>query len=196
MMAGIPHGRNPHGAVAPRLARYRASASEPTLSRRATISVLVVSPNALLAIILGPAAAFLYLISARASIKRLRTGDEEWRQRWRELDPDRRKAIRARMKSGEAVQDHEDAELSLRAIAQVNYVRKAMAPMSRSGLLLVVLVLVVGVITDSVVFLALGVFGLGSGAVFDLLARRQRKRYQRSATATKRIHGMNSSPPH
>lgn len=149
----------------------------------------------MLTIVLVPVAA-LYVISARQSIKRLRTGDEEWRRRWRELDPSRRKAIRARMKSGEAVQDHKDAELSLRAIAQVDYVRKVMAPMSRTGLLLVVFWLVVGVITGSIVLVAVGVFSLGSGAVFDLLARRQRKRYQRSATATKRIHGMNSSLPH
>lgn len=87
--------------------------------------------------------------------------------------------------------DREDAELAVRAVAQIDYVRKAMAPMTLISLVLVLAILVVGVVSASTVLIVVGGVGLGCGAVLDLLSRRQRHLYQKSAAATRRVHDMN-----
>jgi hypothetical protein len=72
------------------------------------------------------------------------------------------------MKRGEPVLDREHAELAFRAVAQLDCVRKAMAPVTLVLLLLVVAVLVAGVLLGSSILTVLGGFGLGAGGVFDL----------------------------
>ena len=147
------------------------------------------SANGAVAVILGPASV-IHVILARRSIRLIRAGDNEWRQRWRGLDPDRRRSIRQRMKRGEPVLDREDAELALRADAQIDHVRGAIAPIALASQLLVVGFLVVGVVSGSVIFIIIGASGLGSGAVIDVLSRRQRRRSHTSAAATRRLHAM------
>lgn len=149
--------------------------------------------SAVIAIVALPGCLVSLILTLR-SIRLMRSGDEEWRQRWRQLDPQRRNSIRERMKQGEAVLDPEDAELALRAVAQVDYVRKSMAPMTRAAMLLVVVWLVVGVVSGSTVLIVIGAFGLLSSGVLDLLARRQRQRHHVSAVATRRLHDMDPQP--
>jgi hypothetical protein len=144
--------------------------------------------------IAAPACA-IYLILTRRSIRTLREGDEEWRRRWRQLDSARRKSIRERMKRGEAVLDRGDAELAVRAVAQIDYVRKTMAPVTLASMLLVLAFLVVGVASGSTVLIIVGAFGLGSCAVLGLVSRRQRRRYQKSTAATRRIHDLDHPLP-
>ena len=137
----------------------------------------------------------VYLILTRRSIRMMRAGDEEWRHRWRQMDPARRRSIRRQMKQGEAVPDIEDAELAVRAVAQVEYVRRSMAPVTRWSMLLVVAGLIAGVVFGSNILIIVGAFGLVSFAVLDLLSRWQRHRYQMSIAATRRFHEMDRPLP-
>jgi hypothetical protein len=146
------------------------------------------TPETVITIILAPACV-VYLIVTRRAIRRMRQGDEEWRQRWRQLDPPRRKAIRAHMKRGEAVPDREDAELAIRAVAQIDYVKRAMAPMTLFSVFLVVVFLGVGVVSGDTIFIVIGAVGAGSALLFDVLARRQGRRYRQSVAATRAVHG-------
>jgi hypothetical protein len=105
--------------------------------------------GAVIPLIAAPGCA-IYLVLVRRAITTMRAGDEDWRQRWRELDPARRKAVRDCMKRGDPVSDRGDAELSLRAVAQVQHVRKAIAPPTFVSLLMVVAFLVAGVVSGSI----------------------------------------------
>jgi hypothetical protein len=145
--------------------------------------------------VLAAPACVIYLILTRRSVRMMRAGDEEWRQQWRQLDPARRKSIRKRIKRGEAVLDREDAELAVRAVAQIDYVREAMAPVTRASMFLVLAFLIVGVVSGSTILIVIGAFGLGSSAVFDLLSCRQRRRYQKSTVATRRVHDVDNPLP-
>jgi hypothetical protein len=145
------------------------------------------SVDTVITVIAGPACV-IYLILTRRSIGMMRAGDEEWRQRWRQLDPARRNSIRRRMKRGEAVPDREDAELALRAVAQIDHIRTAMAPVTVASMFLVLAVLVSGIVSGSTILIIVGALGLGSSAVFDLISRRQRRAYQTSSAATRRVH--------
>lgn len=145
--------------------------------------------------VIAAPACVVYLVLARRSIRAMRGGDEDWRRRWRQLDPDRRQSIRKRMKSGEAVADREEAELALRAVAQVNHVRIVTAPMTFASTLLVLAWLVVGAVSGSTILIVVGVFGVLSSGLFDLLSRRQRNQYKRSTAATQRLHQGERPPP-
>jgi hypothetical protein len=80
------------------------------------------------------------------------------------------------MQRGEAVPDPEDAEVAIRAVAQIEYVRRAMPPMIRVSMLLVVAFLVTGVVSGSTILIVIGALGVGSATVFGLFSRRQRAR--------------------
>jgi hypothetical protein len=56
------------------------------------------------------------VVMHRATRRMRKEGDQDWRERWRALDPERRKRILATMRRGEALTDPEDAELGARAV--------------------------------------------------------------------------------
>lgn len=140
-----------------------------------------------MAILAGPGCA-LYVMTVRRSIKRLRTGDAEWRRRWRQLDPQRRRTIRHRMRRGQPASDPEDADLLVRAVGQVDHVVRAMAPMTTSSLLIIAAMLVGGIVSGAAFLILAGAIGFVSWGVLDLLSRRQRSMYHRSASSTQRRH--------
>lgn len=152
------------------------------------------STDAVITVIAAPGCV-VYVILTRRSIRMMRAGDEEWRQRWRQLDPARRRSIRKRMKRGEPIPGREDAELALRTVAQITHVRKAMAPVTIASMLLVLAWLVVGAVSGSTILVIVGAFGLVSSAVFGLLSEWQRHRYQMSIAATRRIYDIDHSLP-
>jgi hypothetical protein len=117
----------------------------------------------------------------------VRQGDEEWRRRFRELDPARRGAITQAMRGGRAVQDPEDAELLLRGVAQVEYVLRAMRPLSIVGAVAVVALLVAGVLANRSFLVWIAAAGLAAALVSAPLAWWRRKRYLQSAAATRRL---------
>jgi hypothetical protein len=137
----------------------------------------------------------VYVVLALRFIRMSRAGDEDWRHRWRQLDANRRRSIRKRMKRGEAIRDGEDAELALRAVAQINYIRKAMAPVTLVSMFLVVAWLVVGAVSGSAILIIVGACGLVLSGVFGLAARWQRYRYERSTAATRRLHDVDHPLP-
>jgi hypothetical protein len=55
--------------------------------------------------VIAAPACVIYLVMVRRSMTMMPAGDEEWRQRWRQLDPARRKAVRDCMKRGDPVLD-------------------------------------------------------------------------------------------
>jgi Zn-dependent membrane protease YugP len=82
----------------------------------------------------------------------------------------------------------------VRAVAQLDYVRNAIAPVTLTSLVIVLAFLVVGFVSESTILTIVGAFGLGSSTVFGLLSRRQRRRYRTSTAATRRVHGTDQPP--
>lgn len=138
---------------------------------------------------LGPVA-IIDVILTRRFARSARQGDEEWRRRWRELDPARKQSIRRKMKRGEAVPDPEDAELARRAVAQVDYIRKAMAPLVIINMVVVLAFLAVGIASGLTFLIVVAAAGLGSTAVLDVLSRHQRRQHRQSVAATERLHAL------
>ena len=108
-------------------------------------------------------------------------------ERWRAVEPARRKAIVQTMRQGLPVRDPADAELALEASDRADRVRKLMRPMSLFGDLAIVVIVVVGIAT-SVWFVAIiGGSGLVVGAVLTVLSRQRRRRIHESVEATRRL---------
>jgi Flp pilus assembly protein TadB len=130
----------------------------------------------------------VYATLAFRAAKSMRRGtDEEWKRQWRELDPQRRKQIRRSLRRGEAVREPQDADLALRAVAQVKRVRRSLRPLNLASplmfLLLVVTLVSLGEATAAVVF---GVV-LGVLALLWVVPAWTWKRYRQSAAATRRL---------
>jgi hypothetical protein len=88
-------------------------------------------------------------------------------------------------RQGGAVSGTEDAELALRAVAQVEFVRRAMLPVNAAVTLGVAALLIAGFLTDENVVAVAGGVGVAVGLVFGLISRRQLRRLRRSAEATR-----------
>jgi hypothetical protein len=113
--------------------------------------------------------------------------DEEWRAQWKALDPQRRKRITQAMRRGEAVREPADAELALRAIAQVEMTRRAMRPIELIAwpmLLVVFAFAVVSIGVSAALVLGFCVV-LSFFAVGTLTSEGQRRRLRQSAEATR-----------
>lgn len=127
------------------------------------------------------------LVLTRRTTRKLRAGDEEWVERWRALDPERREAILHTMRSGEAVRDPEDAEFALRGVAQLEYVRGVIQPLTIASTPATLAILIGGVVAEKGVLVVVAGAGLAFSVVTGVLARRQNRQFQRSAEATRRI---------
>lgn len=133
------------------------------------------------------AVAGIYLVLVRRSTSRLRHGDREWRERWRALEPARRRTILQTMRQGQPVHDPEDAELALRAISQIDYVRTAMRPIDLFLTPALIVVAIAGIFVGLPVLAVIAGVGLAVSAVLHLLSSRRRRRLQRSADATRQL---------
>jgi hypothetical protein len=113
--------------------------------------------------------------------------DEEWRRKWQALDANRRKAIRRSMRRGEPVHDREDAELSLRSIAQVEHVRRAMGPIESVALCMFVVMFWGGLILNDQILAIGGVLGSALIALGLAASALLQRRFRQSAEATRRL---------
>lgn len=134
------------------------------------------------------AAVVVYGVLIPRWIRRMRHGDEDWRRRWQGLDRDRRAAIAVRLRRGEAVEDPVDAELALRAVAQLGHVRAATRPVNLVSYATIAGLLALGAAGAHVILFAMAPL-LIFGAVTGVLSRRRWARYQRAAEATRRALG-------
>jgi hypothetical protein len=121
------------------------------------------------------------------SLRKMRQGDEEWRERWGALDPNQRKAILREMRRGEPVRDPDDAELALRAVAQLDYVRGAMCPVDRAWTLALIALVIAGLVEDQQVIAIVAAMGLVLGTLFAGIARLRRHRLHQSAERTRAL---------
>lgn len=137
-------------------------------------------------VVLGLAIAFS--LAMRRSLRKMRRGDEQWRAQWRALDPQRRSSIVRAMRSGMPVREPEDARLALRAVAQVEHVRRAMRPINAVGHLAAIAILITGLILRQYFLAITGGIGVAGAAVAGGLAWRQRRRFERSAAASRATH--------
>ena len=130
----------------------------------------------------------IWLIITPRTIRRMQHGDSEWRDAWRALDSGRRKTIQRKLRHGQAVEDPGDAELALRAVAQVHHVKEAMHPTSVLGTMVLVVLLVGGIVDDEPVMVIIAGAGLGLSALMGVLSAVQDRRRQLSAQRTRALH--------
>jgi hypothetical protein len=154
-----------------------------------------VSWEAVVSVLAAPLTA-IYMMSAHRAIRRMRAGDKEWRTHWRRLERSRRRAIRRKMNRGQPVDRPEDAEMLVRAVAQTDYVMRAMTPMTVTSKLIVIAMLVGGIAAGVPFLIVCGTVGMGSTTLLDLLSRSQRRAYHAAAAATRRRHGSNPPTPY
>lgn len=128
-----------------------------------------------------------YLAVIPRSLRRMRLGDEDWRRRWRALPAERRKAVLSSMRHGEPVRDPADAELALRGVAQVDYVRGAIRPVKLAGTGTLILLLIGGILSDQTIYAFIAGAGLTASGLVSVVARWQHHRLQQSADATRRL---------
>jgi LPXTG-motif cell wall-anchored protein len=137
-------------------------------------------------LILG-AALLLWAPLVPRFLAKVRQGDEEWRRRWRALDRGRRRAILRTMRKGQPVAEPEDADLALRAIAQIDHVRRAMRPLEWIGLGALVAILIDGIVSGDDGLLLIPAAGLALTLSLGALSWRRRRQLERSAAATRRL---------
>jgi hypothetical protein len=130
----------------------------------------------------------LWSTLAFRSAKSMRRGsDVEWVRQWRALDRSRRKSILRSLRRGEAVRDQEDADLALRAVAQIERVRRSLRMIE-----FVSWVLFLGLLATWII-LAMTVLAISFGVVIAVLALAsalsewQWRRFRRAAAATRSV---------
>ena len=127
------------------------------------------------------------LVVPRA-LKSMRAGDEDWRARWRALEPDRRRAIVRTMRRGQPVEEPEDAALALRAVAQLHRVSRAMRPVNLLGSAMVVGLLIIGLTSGAAAITIIAGSGLAAATTTGAIARQRRQSLSRSAQRTRQLH--------
>jgi hypothetical protein len=128
----------------------------------------------------------VYVALAWRAYRLVRAGHREWRERWRAVDPQRRQEIMVRLRDGQAVTGREDAELALLALDRLEYIRRALRPITYAFALLVAIVLIAGLILGAGAAAALGAVGLGFVGSLEMSTRRRMGRMHESAAATRR----------
>jgi hypothetical protein len=121
------------------------------------------------------------------SLRSMRAGDEEWRARWRRLAPDRRRSILRTMRRGEPVRDRLDAELAIRAVAQLDHVRRALRPLHATYVPLLVAMVVIGLAGGWTGLAVIAGAGLAASALLAGIARQRRRRLQESVERTRAL---------
>jgi hypothetical protein len=118
------------------------------------------------------------------AMKQLREGgDQEWRERWRELDPARRKRILATMRRGEALPP-EDAELGSRAVRQLEFASSAMRPVELAMLPLLLLLIAWGLVEGDVLLVVIPAAGLAFSLPLRVTQGVRRRKMRRSLEAS------------
>jgi hypothetical protein len=147
-----------------------------------------VSGRELAFLLFSSAASIAALVVVPRALRDMKAeSDDEWRRAWKHLEPGRRKAIRAKMARGEAIEDPDDAELALRAAAQVERVRQALRPVKWIfGGLLFALVVTVALTGPRLLAVLIGA-GLASSASLSAFAWHRRRRLLQSVEATRRV---------
>jgi hypothetical protein len=125
------------------------------------------------------------LILVLRLIRRLRAVKEEgleFRRRWRELEPGRRRAIKRAVRRGQAVSDPQEARLALKAIENGERVFAALRPFQLLYPSTFAAVLVLALV-EQTRFVAVGVAVLGALFAFTWLSHWQRMRKLRASAA-------------
>jgi hypothetical protein len=124
----------------------------------------------------------------RPSIRRLRALKEEgrdFRRRWRELAPARRREITRAIRRGEAVTDPQEAELALEAIRNGERVAEAVRPLQLLYAPALVGFLVFGFVEHSRFLIIFGVAVVGFVAATWLLGWQRIRKLRAAAGATR-----------
>jgi Flp pilus assembly protein TadB len=130
-------------------------------------------------IIIGVGAVASAILTPR-SIRTMRRGDDDWRRRWRALEPAHREEIVRALRRGEPLTDPADAELGTRAVAQLDHIRRAMRPIERLGIVVLAALLIAWLIGGRTVAAIIVAATLAFVALLDVVLRRRRRRMRRS----------------
>jgi hypothetical protein len=125
-----------------------------------------------------------YLRTARASTQ------VEWRRRWNALDPQRRQAIIATMRRGEAVDDPEAAEFAGLLVGNLKRLRRAVRPMLIVLLLLFAGLIAIGLVEDSGVQVVTALLAFALMGVMTVFQRARLRKLEQSAAASERLHAF------
>jgi hypothetical protein len=128
----------------------------------------------------------VYAMLALRFTRTTRRGDEDWRTRWRALAPAHRRSILATMRRGDPVTDADDAELGPRAVAQSDFVRRAMRPMEAFSVPSTVALLAFGIVAGDAVIVAIGATTLIFLGVTSTVSTWSRRRLHAGAATTRR----------
>jgi Flp pilus assembly protein TadB len=109
----------------------------------------------------------------------------QWRERWREVDHQRRREIMVSLRDGQAVTG-QDAELALLALDRLEYTRRALRPITYAFALFVAILLIAGLILGAGTAAVLGAVGLCLVGSLELSTRRRMARMHEAAAATRR----------
>ena len=128
------------------------------------------------------------LVMFRPTIRRLRALKEDaraFRERWRELDPARRREISRTIRRGQPVTNPQEAELALEAIRNGERVAEAVRPLQLLyGPALVALV-VYALVEHTRFLLIVGAAFVGSFALTWFLQRQRTRKLRAAAAATR-----------
>jgi hypothetical protein len=128
------------------------------------------------------------LVMFRPMIRRLRALKEEgraFRERWRELDPARRREISRTIRRGQAVTDPQEAELALEAIRNGEQVVHALRPLQLVYAPALVGLLVFAFVEHSRFLVVVGAVIAGFVALTSLLQWQRRRKLRAAAAATR-----------
>ena len=130
----------------------------------------------------------LHLVLFRPAIRRLRALKEEgraFRERWRGLDPARRREISRTLRRGQPVTDPQEAELALEAIRNGERVVHALRPMQLVYAPALVGLLVFAFVEHSRFLVVTGVAVVGFVVLTSLLQWERRRKLRAAAAATR-----------
>jgi hypothetical protein len=128
------------------------------------------------------------LVMFRPMLRRLRALKEEgraFRERWRKLDPARRREISRTIRRGEPVTDPQEAELALEAIRNGERVAQAVRPFQLLYAPALVALLVYGFVEHSRFLIVSGATVVGVVALTQLLGWQRMRKLHAAAAATR-----------
>jgi len=134
--------------------------------------------------------AAVHLALFRPALRRLRALKDDgraFRERWRELDPARRREISRTIRRGRPVTDPQEAEIALEAIRNGEQVVNALRPLQIVYAPALAGLLVYGFVEHSRFLIVLGAAVVGFVALTTLLQRQRRRKLRAAAAATRAL---------